>query len=193
MVKILKPAAFLDRDGVINRDTGYVHRWEEFELLPGAIEALQLLSESGYTIVVVTNQSGIGRGYYSVAEFHALMRRLTDICSESGISLHYYFCPHAPIDNRVVCSCRKPHPGMFIQASYELDIDLPNSIMIGDRLSDMEAAFAATVPRRFLIGGQSLSNNSAINLVTACFDTLNECVKAIATYDLEICKNARRY
>ena len=180
----MKRAAFLDRDGVINRDTGYVHRWEEFELLPGAIEALQRLSVLGYTIIVVTNQSGIGRGYYSVEEFHVLMRRLTDMCSESGISLHYYFCPHAPIDKRVVCSCRKPHPGMFLQASHELDIDLAKSIMIGDRLSDMEAAFAASVPRRFLIGSESFSENSAINLVTARFDNLKDCVTTLPSYDL---------
>ena len=175
----MKRAAFLDRDGVINRDTGYVHRWEEFELTPRALEALRRLSELDFTIVVVTNQSGIGRGYYSVETFHALMGRFVELCADANIELHYFFCPHAPINSTEICTCRKPQPGMLLQASRELGLDLTKSIMIGDRLSDMEAAVAADVPSRFLVGGHSDAIGAPKNLITGSFGTLWDCVASL--------------
>jgi D-glycero-D-manno-heptose 1,7-bisphosphate phosphatase len=179
----MKRAAFLDRDGVINRDTGYVHRWEEFELIPGALDALRKLSELGFVIVVVTNQSGIGRGYYSVEAFHALMQRFRDVCAQLGIDLHYFYCPHAPTAAGDTCTCRKPRPGMLLQASSELGIDLTKSLMIGDRLSDMEAARAAGVPMRFLICGQPSAVCTSESLISASFDTLWECAASLPSGD----------
>ncbi|MCE2689231.1 MAG: HAD family hydrolase [Rubrivivax sp.] len=172
----MKRAAFLDRDGVINRDTGYVHLWEDFELIPGTIEGLRKLSDLGFAIIVVTNQSGIGRGYYSVETFHELMQRFKAVCAEAGIELHYFFCPHVPFKDVQACKCRKPLPGMLLRASEEFGIDLRSSLMIGDQMTDMAAALAAGIPRRYLVGCLKSPVEESAGVVTARFNTLRHCV-----------------
>jgi D-glycero-D-manno-heptose 1,7-bisphosphate phosphatase len=172
----MKRAAFLDRDGVINRDTGYVHLWEDFELMPGAIEGLRKLSDLGFTIIVVTNQSGIGRGYYSVETFHKLMQRFKAVCADAGIELHYFFCPHVPFKDVQPCACRKPLPGMLLRARDELGIDLVSSLMVGDQVTDMVAALAAGIPRRYFVGPLKTPGEGPEGVVTAYFDNLRHCV-----------------
>lgn len=150
-------AAFLDRDGVINRDHGYVHRREEFEFLPGAIAGMRRLVRAGFALIVVTNQSGIARGYYGAADFEALTGWMLNELAQAGAPvLAVYHCPHHP-DGVVPglakpCNCRKPAPGMLLRARDEHRIDMARSILIGDRESDMAAARAAGVGRAFLIG-----------------------------------------
>ncbi|MCU7372777.1 D-glycero-beta-D-manno-heptose 1,7-bisphosphate 7-phosphatase [Paucibacter sp. O1-1] len=152
----LRNAAFLDRDGVINIDHGYVHRWEEFEFVPGAVEAMRRLQEAGYLLVVVTNQSGIARGMYSEADFHVLSAHLREHLAAQGVSLAAIeYCPHLPDAQRPAyraqCACRKPAPGMLLQAARALRIDLGNSLMFGDKPSDIEAAQRAKVGRAVLL------------------------------------------
>jgi len=151
-----RPAAFLDRDGVINADTGYVHRWQDFQILPGVENALLRLSSAGYQLVIVTNQSGIGRGLYSEAAYLELTRQMTEHLRLCGAPLlAVYHCPHAPESESALapCDCRKPRPGMLLRAAREHQLDLAHSILIGDKESDVQAGWAAGVARNYLIRG----------------------------------------
>ncbi len=155
-----RPAAFLDRDGVINEERNYVYRIEDFQFLPGALAACRELVERGYLLVVVTNQAGIARGYYDTADFETLTRWMEARFSEAGAPLSgVYYCPHHPeakIDRlRVACDCRKPGPGLILQAQRQLDIDLRRSFLVGDKPSDIEAGRAAGVGRCFLLSDRA--------------------------------------
>ncbi len=139
-----RPAVFLDRDGVIiaNRDD-YIKSWREVEFLPGAIAALRRLSQSNFAIVVVTNQSAIGRGIISLQQANDINRRvMAEIKAQGGRIDACYVCPHHPNDR---CGCRKPAPGLLLRASQELELDLPESYMVGDAITDLQAARAAGV------------------------------------------------
>jgi D-glycero-D-manno-heptose 1,7-bisphosphate phosphatase len=154
---------FLDRDGVINVDHGYVSRPEQFEFIDGIFEACQHFAALGYTLIVVTNQSGIGRGYYTEADFLSLTQWMTERFAAHGVTIAgVYWCPHHPVNAKGAyqreCDCRKPAPGMILQAAQEHDIDLASSLMLGDKVSDMQAAIAAGIGRKVLVlSGQSLS------------------------------------
>lgn len=131
-------AVFLDRDGVLIADKGYVSRPADVEVLPGVPEALLKLQEAGWRLIVVTNQSGIGRGLFSLEDYDRVTARM---CAMLPVTLDGIFCcPHAPEDD---CDCRKPKPGLLLKAAQELGIDIAQSVMIGDRLSDVEAGSAA--------------------------------------------------
>jgi D-glycero-D-manno-heptose 1,7-bisphosphate phosphatase len=145
-----RPAAFLDRDGVLNVDHGYAHRPEQLEWIDGAPEAVRLLNEAGYYVLVVTNQSGIARGYYTeeaVNAFHAQMQK--DLVSHGAHVDAFYFCPHHPEGTikslAIRCQCRKPGPGMLEQAASEWTIDRDASFMIGDKDKDIAAAKAFNI------------------------------------------------
>jgi histidinol-phosphate phosphatase family protein len=131
------PAVFLDRDGTVIRDASYPRDPGEVSLLPGAVEALSTIAASGFRIVVVSNQSGIGRGLVSPEEADAVHDRFAAVLQEAGVRIDgAYYCPHSPDDG---CDCRKPAPGLLLRAAEELDIDLASSIMVGDKDSDLEA------------------------------------------------------
>jgi len=150
----LKPAAFFDRDGVLNVDIGYAHRPDQWEWVAGAREAVRELNDAGFVVVVVTNQSGIGRGYYTADHVHALHQHAAHDLAEIGAHVDaFYHCPHGPDEE---CECRKPLPGMLLQASRDLDIDLHRSFLIGDRESDLQAAAAAGIPGFLFSGGNLL-------------------------------------
>ena len=168
-------AIFLDRDGVINVDSGYVGDWESFIFLPGVIEAMRTLCDAGYALVIITNQSGIGRGRYTEEDFHILTERMCEELSRHGVSIAgVYFCPHLPEATlpryRKTCDCRKPRPGLIHRALKELDIDLTRSAMVGDKDSDMEAALAAGIPYRYQVtSGEPYEHCIAVNdLPEAC-------------------------
>lgn len=151
-----RPAAFLDRDGVINVDHGYTSRIEDFAWVPGVLDGAARLRERGFALVVVTNQSGIGRGYYTEGAFAALTDWMRAAFEQAGAPLAgVYHCPHHPSDAlgalRVDCACRKPAPGMLLQAAHELDLALSSSVLFGDKPSDLLAAQAAGVPHRWLL------------------------------------------
>jgi D-glycero-D-manno-heptose 1,7-bisphosphate phosphatase len=145
-----RPAAFLDRDGVLNIDHGYAHRPEQLEWIDGAPEAVRILNEAGYYVLVVTNQSGIARGYYNeeaVKAFHAHMQK--DLASHGAHVDAFYFCPHHPEGTikalAIHCQCRKPAPGMLEQAAREWPIDRSASFLVGDKDDDMGAAKAFNI------------------------------------------------
>jgi D-glycero-D-manno-heptose 1,7-bisphosphate phosphatase len=147
----MRRALFLDRDGVINIDHGYVGRVEDFEFVEGILAFIKKAQERGYLPIIVTNQSGIGRGYYSSEDFEAVTRYMLQKMREQGIEIEreqVFHCPHAPEE---ACVCRKPMPGMFEAAKKRFDIDMENSIMIGDKPSDIEAAKRAGVGHTVLI------------------------------------------
>ncbi len=131
---------FLDRDGVINRNPpnmGYVRRWSEFSFIPNARKAIRELTENGYRIIVVTNQSGIERGLYSeesLADIHS--RMVAEISKAGGTIDAVYYCPHHPDAG---CECRKPKPGMLIRAKREHNIELSSAYLIGDTVTDIQA------------------------------------------------------
>ena len=144
-------AAFLDRDGVINKDFGYIGSIDRFEFKEGIFELLKFLQDKGFTLFVVTNQSGIARGYYSEEDFYNLMAYMIEELKKRNIEIKdYNFCPHHPKFNGE-CDCRKPKPGMILDLAKRYDIDLENSIMIGDSLSDIEAAKNAGIKKVYLV------------------------------------------
>ena len=149
-------ALFLDRDGVINIDKEYLYKKEDFEFIDGIFELIKIYQDSGYKIIVVTNQSGIGRGYYTQDDYMRLTEYMIDEFKKRDIRIDgVYHCPHTPEDR---CSCRKPRSGMFMAAKRDFKLDMKNSVMIGDKDSDMKAAKNAKVGERiFLSSDQSRS------------------------------------
>ncbi|ARR50002.1 TPA: D-glycero-beta-D-manno-heptose 1,7-bisphosphate 7-phosphatase [Photobacterium damselae] len=150
-----KPAVFIDRDGVINVDHGYVHTTDDFEYVEGVFAACKKLKEMGYLLVLVTNQSGIARGMFTEDEFLSLTEWMDWNFVDNGVEFDgIYYCPHHPEgqgDYRQECDCRKPKPGMLISARDYLKIDMAQSVMIGDKADDMTAAKAAEVGTKILV------------------------------------------
>lgn len=149
-------AAFIDRDGVINEERNYVHRIEDFVLLPGVVQGLALLRDAGFRLIVVTNQAGIARGYYDQSAMDRLHDHLREQLALQGVALDaIYFCPHHPTGSvkelAVECDCRKPSPGMLLQAAEDFDLDLSASVLIGDKLSDVQAGKRAGVGRVVIV------------------------------------------
>ena len=148
--QVKRPAAFLDRDGVLNVDHGYAFRPDHIEWVAGALEAVRLLNESGYIVIVVTNQSGVARGLYDEVAVRQLHIHMQDVLHGQGAFVDaFYYCPHHPDgtvqEYAVQCSCRKPSTGMLEQAAREWPIDRSRSFLIGDRDADMAAAAAFTI------------------------------------------------
>lgn len=149
-------AIFLDRDGTINQDKGYLYKISDFEFIRGSIEGMKLLYEAGFKLIMITNQSGIARGMYTEKDYWALNSWLLDQISSNGIKVEAsYFCPHLPKaiipEYRQTCDCRKPSTGLFHKAVNEHDIDLDSSFAIGDRLRDL-AICSESGCRGYLVG-----------------------------------------
>jgi D-glycero-D-manno-heptose 1,7-bisphosphate phosphatase len=159
---LLRPALFLDRDGVLNEDRGFVSRWEDFRWIPGAKDAVAAFNRAGWLVIVVTNQSGVGRGYYTEDAMHALHARMREDLAKAGghIDAFYYAPQHpqAPLETyrHPDPPLRKPNPGMILQALAEWPIDRETSLLIGDKPSDLEAALRAGI-RGVLFEGGDLS------------------------------------
>lgn len=158
----LKPALFLDRDGVLNEDQGYVHRWEDFRWIAGAREVVAAFNRAGWLVIVVTNQSGVGRGYYTEADMHALHAQMTKELAAAGARIDaFYFCPQHPEAAEAVYRHpdppdRKPNPGMILRALADWPIDRDRSLLVGDKESDLEAADRAGV-RAYHFQGDDLA------------------------------------
>lgn len=149
-------AIFLDRDGTINVEKHYLYLIEEFEFLPGVVEGLKMLQDAGYLLIVITNQSGIGRGYYTEEDFHKLNNWMLDTLDQIGIHISkVYYCPHLSDANiekyRLECDCRKPRLGSFYQAVKDFNIDLSLSYSIGDKLRDCAICWCSKC-KGFLLG-----------------------------------------
>jgi D-glycero-D-manno-heptose 1,7-bisphosphate phosphatase len=143
-------ALFLDRDGVINVEKDYLYKKEDFEFIDGIFELCKYYQDLGFIIIVVTNQSGIARGYYTKDDFNTLTSWMLDEFSKNAIKVQkVYYCPHHP-NISGECSCRKPKPGMLMDAAKEFDIDLKNSILIGDKDRDIKAGLNAGLQKTYL-------------------------------------------
>lgn len=146
----MKPAIFLDRDGTINVDYNYVHTIDKFHFIDGVIEALAELKQMGFLLVITTNQSGIARNIFTQEQFDSLTEWMDWSLMDKGVELDgVYYCPHDPINSE--CECRKPNPGMIKMAAKDLNIDIANSYMVGDRLSDLLSGKNAGVKKTVLV------------------------------------------
>lgn len=153
----MKNALFLDRDGIINVEKNFVYKKEDIEFVEGIFDLVLSANKAGYVVVVVTNQAGIGRGFYTENDFHILMQWIKEQFVKKLARIdHVYFCPyHSEFgvgEYKKHSDDRKPGPGMFFKAAIDLAVDLSHSIMVGDRSSDMKAAQLAGVPIRFCLG-----------------------------------------
>lgn len=186
-----RKAAFLDRDGVINKDKAYVHRWEDFEFVPGAIDGMRRLQDAGYALVIVTNQSGLARGYYTEAQYQALTEALQQELAGQGVKLDgVYHCPHHPKGSvpelAIDCDCRKPEPGLLLQAARELGLSLTESLMVGDKASDIEAARAAGVGRAYLVQSDNPESGAVPVQADGHFASLLDCTTQLFSASSEV-------
>ena len=180
MTEHAPPTVFLDRDGTINREVHHLSNPEQLELLPGAAEGMRRLCQAGCKLIVVSNQSPIGRGIFTEARLLEIHARLAEMLAAEGVQIDgWYWCPHAPWEG---CECRKPAPGMFLRARDEMGVILGESWIVGDRLSDLRAgkqvgARAILVATGYGVGEYALPEH------TACVDyfvpTLREAADVI--------------
>lgn len=161
-------AAFVDRDGVINEERNYVHRVEDFVFLPRVAQGLRLLSEAGYLLIIVTNQAGIARGYYKLSHLKILHEYMQQQLALQGVKLDaIYFCPHHPQGivkkYSIECDCRKPKTGLLLQAKLDFGLDLSKSVLIGDKITDIQSGKNAGLYRTVLVeSGHSFEVNACI-------------------------------
>jgi D-glycero-D-manno-heptose 1,7-bisphosphate phosphatase len=176
----MNKALFLDRDGVINVEKNFVHKIEEFDFIDGIFDLVLCANQAEYLVIVVTNQAGIARGYYSEEDFHKLTKWMKKEFAVRGCQIHgVYFCPYHPElglgKYRQISRNRKPEPGMLLDAAKELNIDLNNSVMVGDRISDMQAAYSAGIPWRFCLGE---CEHSKLGIQIRSLREVNEFIKS---------------
>lgn len=179
-------ALFLDRDGVIieNVDT-YVRSWSEVQFLPGVLDALARLNSSPYQIILITNQSAVGRGIISLAAADEINNRVVRLIQEAGGRVDGVFmCPHAPQDE---CDCRKPRPGLILQASARLAIDLASSVLVGDALTDIQAGQSAGIGTNILVRTGRGKNQSELPAARELapflvFDRLNDVIVHLLSF-----------
>jgi D-glycero-D-manno-heptose 1,7-bisphosphate phosphatase len=180
MNSTLTPALFLDRDGVINVDYGYVYRVEDFHFVDGVFQLVSEANRAGYKVIVVTNQAGIGRGYYSESDFSKLTTWMLAQFSRQGAKIDaVYFCPfhaeHGIGAYRQISEYRKPAPGMILKAALEHKIDLMKSIIIGDKISDITAGQRASVGTLLYIGNEEeVSGAIKINNLKDAFNFIHQ-------------------
>jgi len=175
-----KPAIFLDRDGVINKDNGYISQVDDFEFIEGTIEACIEFQKKGYQLVVITNQPGIASGHFTEEQFNTLTEWMDWSMADRGVELDgIYYCPHHSIEEKGDCECQKPKPGMLLSAIEDLNIDIEASILIGDRAIDLQAGIAAGVKTNYLVrSGTGITEEGEV-LATGIFDNLAAIVKVI--------------
>ena len=177
----MKRAVFLDRDGTINVEIEYLYRAEDFEFIQGVPEAVRTLNDAGLMVVVVTNQSGVARGYYTENDVENLHRHIAGELKKYGAHIDaWLYCPHHPSGRgsyALPCDCRKPLPGMLREAAQRYDIDLGQSIMIGDKRADIEAGQAAGCRTILVRTGYGSNEEQYIATGTDVYDNLLSAVK----------------
>jgi D-glycero-D-manno-heptose 1,7-bisphosphate phosphatase len=186
----MKRAVFIDRDGTINVEKEYLYRVEDFEFIPGAPEAIRSLNKAGYFVVVVSNQSGVARGFFTEEDVEILHRHIAAVLADAGATVDaWYYCPHHPAGRgsyALSCNCRKPLPGMLIEAAKRYDLDLETSIMIGDKLVDVEAGIAAGCRPILVRSGYGASEESRVPVGTSVHDDLLAAVVALTGCGVEV-------
>jgi D-glycero-D-manno-heptose 1,7-bisphosphate phosphatase len=177
----MKRAVFLDRDGTINVEKEYLYQAKDFEFISGAQEAVRLLNQAGFMVVVVTNQSGVARGYYAEDDVENLHRHIASELEQSGAKVDaWLYCPHHPTGRgsyALPCNCRKPLPGMLLEAAVRYDIDLENSTMIGDKQADIDAGKAAGCSTILVRTGYGANEEQCVGPQTVVCDDLLSAVK----------------
>jgi len=180
-----RPAIFLDRDGTLVEEVNYLSRVEDLRLFPFSADAVRRLKEAGFLIIVVTNQSGIGRGIYTEAEMHAIHEAIQN--ELNGAIDAFYFCPHLPCDG---CDCRKPKLGMIEAAARDLEIDVENSWMIGDKKIDVETGLSAGMRTALVLTGYGTQHKGSLEQLPEIMEDDLEAVAAevvrISTLRFEI-------
>ena len=160
----MKKALFLDRDGVINKEKNYLYKIEDFEFIDGVFETCKYFQDKGYLIIIITNQAGIARGYYNEDDFWKLTDWMKKEFDKKGIKItDVYFCPHHP-EFTGECECRKPKPGMLIESIKKYNIDVNNSILVGDKNSDIEAGKKVGMKKLFLVNTGHLIKSNKFNV-----------------------------
>jgi D-glycero-D-manno-heptose 1,7-bisphosphate phosphatase len=169
---------FLDRDGVINKEVGYLHKIEDFIFIDGVFEACLSFKKLDYQIIIISNQSGIARGYFTLFDYENLTKWMLNQFSKKNISiLDVFFCPHGP---KSKCSCRKPMPGMLIGARDKFNIDMKKSWLIGDKESDIEAANRSGIKKTILVRSGHLINEN-ITKSSEVVDSIRESTNIITS------------
>ena len=179
----MRKALFLDRDGVINKDFGYVHRYRDIEYIPNIFKLCRVFQNKGFKIIIITNQSGIGRGFFSEADLIELMSLIRADFKKNGIHiLDYYFCPHILGAKEkkfdINCNCRKPKPGMIFRALKRYSIEPGKSFLIGDNMSDVTAGIKAKLKKVYLLGKNNLRSSGNIRNITALKELIHSNEKA---------------
>jgi D-glycero-D-manno-heptose 1,7-bisphosphate phosphatase len=168
----MKKALFLDRDGVINVEKEYLHNIKDFEFIDGIFELCRYYQDLGYMIFIITNQSGIARKYYSELDFKLLTNWMLQEFEHRNIKIKkVYHCPHHP-DINGKCDCRKPEPGMILEAKKDFNIDLAHSLMIGDKERDIEAALNAGIKETYLFDESNQTKKSKATKIIQKFDEI---------------------
>jgi len=188
----MNKAFFLDRDGVINTELDYVYASEHFHFINGVFDACRIILSQGYKIIVITNQSGVARGYYTLNQFSELNAWMLQEFQKEGIDItDVYFCPHHPHIGLAPymqdCECRKPKPGMILRAQNEHNLDLAQSVLVGDRISDIAAGSNAGIGSLFLVdvAGQ---NNSIASSCHNLLDAVHHHFKILTKENVPILK-----
>ncbi len=177
-------AVFLDRDGVINYEKEYVGRIEDFDFIPGVPQALKKIQSLGFVLFIITNQAGIARGYYSEKDFDILTHHMLDRLMDFGVEVKkVYYCPHHPVhgkeEYKIDCTCRKPSPGMILKAIDEFQVDISRSVLIGDKLSDLEAGKQAGVGTKILVRSGHPISAEAENAADITLTDLSEAARRL--------------
>jgi D-glycero-D-manno-heptose 1,7-bisphosphate phosphatase len=170
----MNKALFLDRDGVVNKEKNYLYKIEDFEFIDGVFETCKYFQDKGYLIIIITNQAGIARGKYTEKDFEKLTMWMIEEFKKENINISkVYHCPHHP-DFTGECECRKPKPGMIIEAKKEFDIDLDKSILVGDKNSDIEAGLNAGIKYNYLIdtGHKIITNDYNMKILNNLRDLI---------------------
>jgi D,D-heptose 1,7-bisphosphate phosphatase len=158
-------AIFLDRDGVINKEVSYLSNPDDFEFIEGSIEALKILKQKGYLLIVITNQAGIARGFFTEQTLKTIHMKMINILKENQIQLDdIFYCPHHP-DFTGPCDCRKPNPGMIMKAKLKHNIDLNKSFMVGDTLNDIQTGKAANCKTVLVLTGYGTDEKEKIRSI----------------------------
>ena len=182
-----RPAVFLDRDGTVNVEVHYLSQPDQLVLLPTVAETIFLLNSRGLAVVIITNQAGVGRGYFPEHRLDEIHRRLRSMLAEFHAHVDgIYFCPHHPTaglgDYRIACDCRKPMPGMLLRAATDLNLDLRRSLMIGDRASDLQAGASAGCRTALVRTGYGPETSVALDHATVrgigTFETVADAVES---------------
>lgn len=186
----MRRAVFLDRDGTLNVEKDYLYRIDDFEFVAGAEEAVRLFNEAGFMVVVVTNQSGVARGYYTEEDVETLHRHIGSQLERFGARVDaWLYCPHHPEGRgsyALPCNCRKPLPGMLIEAARRFEIDLDDSIMIGDKVADISAGVAAGCRTVLVRTGYGSEEEQMVSAATPVYDDLLSAARSLVCSDDQI-------